>query len=104
MSILPTLILDALVLTAGWLVAQVVFQGYENHVPLAKRIGKFAVLLVLFVAVNVVLGLAAFYALLTLMTGMIVVLHGYWFHHRHGIHWRTDEPRDKYLALIKEVK
>ncbi|MEJ2349984.1 MAG: hypothetical protein P8Y03_09375 [Anaerolineales bacterium] len=26
----------------------------------------------------------------------------YWFHFRHGVHWRTAEPRDRYLQLIGE--
>ena len=30
----------------------------------------------------------------------MAILHGYWFHFRYGIHWRTAEPREQYLRLI----
>lgn len=97
-----TIILDMSIFFAGWLLAQFLFSGYEAHVPLAKRITKFLVLFVIFLAIDYFIGRWAFYGLLLLMTAAIAILHGYWFHHRHGIHWRTAEPRDEYLRLIGE--
>jgi hypothetical protein len=94
--------LDMGILFAGWLLAQVLFNGYEAHVPITKRASKFVVLFVVFFAVRYFIGRVPFYSLLVLMTLGIGILHGYWFHFRHGIHWRTAEPRDRYLALIGE--
>ncbi len=65
-----------------------------------KRIMKLAILLVVLVAVHLMTGRIGFYGLLGILTVGMAVLHGYWFHYRHGIHWRTVEPKDRYLALI----
>lgn len=93
---------DLAVMVLGWAVAQKLFAGYEAHVPWPKRLGKLLVMAGMFAGLRAWGGRRAFYAVLGLMTGAIGLLHGYWFHHRHGIHWRTAEPRDRYLALIKQ--
>lgn len=92
--------LDLGILVGGWLAAQILFHGYEAHVPLAKRTAKLAVLFVVFLAIHLIAGRSIFFAFLLLMTLGIAVLHGYWFHCRHGVHWRTAEPREKYFRLI----
>jgi hypothetical protein len=94
------MIRDLGVMVLGWGVAQRLFHGYEAHVPWPKRLAKLATLVLVFSVVHTLGGRRAFYGLLGLMTGAIGVLHGYWFQHRHGIHWRTAEPRQRYLALI----
>ena len=94
--------LDLGIVFAGWLVAQLLFSGYEAHVPLRKRIAKIAIMLVVFALIHRFAGRAAFYSLLLLMSVGIAILHGYWFHYRNGIHWRKAEPREKYLQLIGE--
>ena len=93
---------DWLFFFAGWVAGQTVFHGYEAHVPPMKRLAKLLVMTLLFAAVRIALGRRFFYGLLGLMTAAMAGLHGYWFHHRHGIHWRTAEPREKYLELIGE--
>ncbi|MDJ0752782.1 MAG: hypothetical protein QNJ45_04635 [Ardenticatenaceae bacterium] len=98
------LIFDIAVFLSGWAIAQLIFSGYEAHVPWLKRLEKVAVIGLVLVPVQVYLGRPYFYGLLGLMTLGIAILHGYWFHYRHGIHWRTAEPRDKYLALISKNK
>ena len=97
-----TIVVDMSIFLLGWLIAQILFSGYEAHVPLGKRIGKFAVLFVIFLAIDYFVGRWLFYGLLLVMTVAIAILHGYWFHYRHGIHWRTAEPRAEYLELIGE--
>lgn len=99
---MPMITLDMLILVAGWLLAQFLFNGFEAHVPLAKRVSKLLVIFVIFLVIDLFVGRWLFYALLLLMTVGIGILHGYWFHRRHGIHWRTAEPREKYLRLIGE--
>ncbi len=97
-----TIVLDMSIFFLGWLIAQLLFNGYEVHVSLTKRIAKFLVLFVIFLAIDFFAGRWVFYGLLLLMTAAIGVLHGYWFHHHHGIHWRTAEPRAEYFQLIGE--
>ena len=91
---------DVAFFTSVWLTAQWIFRGYEAHVPLSKKLAKFALLAFVFFAIHQVAGRAWFYSLLAVMAVGIGLLHGYWFHYRHGIHWRTAEPRNKYLNLI----
>lgn len=96
------MVLDLSIFVAGWVLAQILFKGYEAHVPLAKRAAKLAVLTLVFSPIHYFFGRGFFYGLLALMSVGIGILHGYWFHYRNGIHWRTAEPRDKYLQLIGE--
>jgi hypothetical protein len=95
---------DLLIFVTGWLIAQLLFHGFEAHVPMSKRLSKLLVMGLLFVVIHSTLGRSFFYGLLALMTMGIGILHGYWFHYKHGIHWRTAEPRAKYLQLIGEEK
>jgi hypothetical protein len=95
---------DALVFASGWLIGQLVFSGYEAHVRPRKRMIKFAFLAAVFFAVHQLVGRQWFYGLLIAMAAGIALLHGYWFQHRHGIHWRTAEPRERYLRLIGKPK
>ncbi len=95
--------LDLSIFLLGWFLAQILFYGYEAHVPWSKRISKLIVLFVVFLPIHYFGGRGIFYGLLLLMTAGIAILHGYWFHFKNGIHWRTAEPRDKYLLLIGEA-
>jgi hypothetical protein len=96
--------LDALVFIIIWLAAQTVFHGFETHVPLTKKLTKFIVLAASLSGIYALVGRGAYYGMLALMAVGIGILHGYYFHYRHGIHWRTAEPRDRYLTLIGEMK
>lgn len=96
--------MDMKIFFGGWLLAQVLFKGYEAHVPLPKRLTKLAVLFAIFFPLRYFAGRRLFYSLLLLMSLGIGILHGYWFHFRHGIHWRTAQPREKYLQLIGAEK
>ncbi len=95
---------DAVVFVSGWLVGQWLFRGYEAHVRPSKRLVKLVLLAVVFFAIHQLAGRLWFYGLLMVMAVGTAVLHGYWFHYRHGIHWRTAEPREKYLRLIGKLK
>lgn len=92
--------LDISVLIFGWAIGQFVFNGFEAHVPWRRRIMKFVVIAGILTIFHQVIGRWLFYTALIAMSLGIALLHGYWFHYRHGIHWRTAQPREKYLALI----
>ncbi|HAA53914.1 MAG TPA: hypothetical protein DCE42_04125 [Myxococcales bacterium] len=91
---------DCVMFIGGWCLGQLIFRAYEAHVSLHKRIAKCIILLVLFVCIRWFVGRWGFYSLLGVMTLGIGILHGYWFHYKHGVHWRTAEPRERYLRLI----
>ena len=95
---------DAVIFVSGWLVGQWVFQGYEAHVRHSKRLVKLVLLAAVFFAIHQLAGRGWFYGLLMVMAACMAILHGYWFHYRHGIHWRTAEPREQYLRLIGRLK
>lgn len=91
---------DAVIFVTGWLTGQWLFRGYEAHVGVPKKIVKFVVLGAVFLAIHLLAGRLWFYVTLLVLTGGMAVLHVYWFHFRHGIHWPKAEPRKKYLELI----
>ena len=95
---------DAIIFVSSWLVGQWVFGGYEAHVRPTKRLAKFVLLGVVFFSIHQLAGRQWFYGLLALMAVGMSVLHVYWFQYRHGIHWRTAQPRERYLRLIGKLK
>ncbi|MEM7334232.1 MAG: hypothetical protein AAF490_19255 [Chloroflexota bacterium] len=97
----PTMLLiDLCLLFLGWFVAQIVFNEYEAHVPLSKRVFKFCIILIALSAIHYFGSRIAFFSVIALMSIGIGILHGYWFHYRNGIHWRTAHPKEKYFQLI----
>ena len=56
--------LDMTIFFGGWLVAQILFKGYEAHVPFVNRISKLAVLCLIFLAIYYFGGRWVFYSLL----------------------------------------
>jgi|GEM_PF-1910112 len=99
-----TVYLDIFIFITIWLVAQVIFHGFEAHVSFTKRLTKLVVMTSILIAIYAIIGRVAYYAALIILSAGIAVLHGYYFHYRHGIHWRKAEPRDRYLQLIGEMK
>jgi hypothetical protein len=95
--------IDYIIVIAGWAIANVVFNNFEKHLPLWRRVGKFAILLLILSVIGFLFGRYAFYGAIALLTVGQIVLHGWWFP-RHGINGLSAEPYDKYLALINEVK
>ncbi|MGH8429891.1 MAG: hypothetical protein ACREUF_05770 [Solimonas sp.] len=94
---------DYLVVIAGGLAGNIIFNNFEKHLPLWRRAAKFTVLLAVLALVGAVLGRYAFYAVLVLLTLGQIILHAWWFP-RHGINGLTAEPYDKYLELIGRMK
>lgn len=92
--------LDLALFLGGWGLGQWLFHGYEAHISLPRKLLKLAFLSILLLGIRQGLGREFFYGLLGLLSLGIAGLHGFWFHWRHGIHWRKAEPRDRYLRLI----
>jgi len=95
---------NAVVFVSGWLLGLRIIRGYDAHLHPGKRLMKCALLAAVFFAIHQLAGRQWVYGLLMVMAASIALLHGYWFHYRHGIHWRTAEPREEYLRLIGKLK
>lgn len=93
--------IDTTIFVGCWLIAQRVFRGYEADVHLGKRLTKFFLLGLVSLLVHQLAGRLWFYVLLFLAACAIAFLHGYWFHYRHGTHWRTAEPRDRFDSSVR---
>jgi hypothetical protein len=95
--------IDYVVVVAGGIVANIVFNNFEKHLPVWRRVLKFAVLVTALALIGAALGRIAFYASLAILMVGQIVLHAWWFP-RHGINGLTAEPYDEYLALIRRMK
>lgn len=95
--------IDLLVVVVGWLVGNMLFHRFEEHLHWSRRAAKFAITVAVFALVGWMGGPWLFYGLLALMTVGQVYLHAVYFP-RHGVNGFTAEPHDRYLALIAKMK
>ncbi|MGH8430144.1 MAG: hypothetical protein ACREUF_07045 [Solimonas sp.] len=95
--------IDHMMVLAGGLIANIVFNNFEKHLPVWRRCAKFAVLVSALAVIGALFGRLVFYVALAALTLGQVVLHAWWFP-RHGINGLTAEPYDRYLALIARMK
>ncbi len=93
------LLIDLVIVVAGWLAGNVVFRAFERHVSVRKRIAKLAVILAVLYGVGMIGGRGAIYGMLLLMVAGMTALHAWWFP-KHGVNGLTAEPYDRYLRLI----
>lgn len=81
----------------------VVFNNFEKHVLLQRRLAKLFILIGILAIIGLLFGKFAFWGVISLMTIGQVYLHGVYFP-KHGINGLTAEPHDKYLEVINKVK
>ena len=79
-------------------VGGIFFGHFEARTPRWRRVLKLFVIGVVAVTVSATLGRSWFFALLGLMAGFVVLIHGWWLP-RHGINGWAAEPRERYYAL-----
>ncbi|MBV9879332.1 MAG: hypothetical protein JO180_02500 [Gemmatirosa sp.] len=75
------------------------FGRFEEHRSRWRRAAKIVVCVALFVGVSTALGRVWMYALLTLASIGVVVVHGWWLP-KHGVNGWTAEPRERYYQLL----
>ena len=80
-----------------------VFNNFEKHLPIQRRVTKLFVVVGVLAIIGILLGRFAFWGLITLMTVGQIYLHG-WYFPKHGINGLTAEPYDKYLETIERMK
>lgn len=92
-----------IVLTMASLAYFVVFNKFEKHVPMQRRIIKLVILVGVLAIIGILFGRFAFWGVIALMTIGQVYLHGVYFP-KHGVNGLTAEPYDKYLETIARMK
>ncbi len=92
-----------IVLTIASLAYFVVFNKFEKHVPMQRRIVKLLIVVGVLSIVGILFSRYAFWGMIGLMTIGQVYLHGVYFP-KHGINGLTAEPYVKYLELTERMK
>lgn len=92
-----------IVFTIASLAYFVVFNKFEKHVPMQKRVIKLLIVVGVLSVIGVLFSRYAFWGMIGLMTVGQVYLHGVYFP-KHGINGLTAEPYDKYLELTERMK
>ena len=94
---------DVATFSTLWVVLVLVFGHFEQHKPAWRRFTKFAVLLVLLLALVETAGRLVAYGLLGLLLAAGASLH-FAVLSRRGINGWTGEPRDRFEALLREIE
>ena len=92
-----------IVLTIASLAYFVVFNNFEKHLPIARRVIKLFVVVSILAVIGILFSRYVFWGMIALMTIGQVYLHG-WYFPKHGINGLTAEPHDKYLEVIAKMK
>ncbi|MCC7118782.1 MAG: hypothetical protein IT310_09675 [Anaerolineales bacterium] len=92
-----------IVFTIASLAYFVVFNKFEKHVPLQRRIVKLFIVVGVLSIIGILFSRYAFWGMIALMTLRQVYLHGVYFP-KHGVNGLTAEPYDKYLELTERMK
>ena len=92
-----------IVLAIASLAYFVVFNNFEKHLPVKRRVIKLFVVVVILAVIGIVFSRYAFWGVISLMTIGQVYLHS-WYFPKHGINGLTAEPHDKYLEVIAKMK
>jgi uncharacterized membrane protein len=92
-----------IVFTIASLAYFIVFNKFEKHVPMKRRITKLVIVVGILAVIGILFGRYAYWGMIALMTCGQIALHG-WYFPKHGVNGLTAEPYDKYLELIKEMK
>ncbi len=93
----------AVVFTVASLAYFVVFNKFEKHVPLKRRVAKLFILVGVLTGIGILFGRYGFWGLIGLMTIGQIYVHG-WYFPKHGVNGWTAEPYDRYLELTEEMK
>ena len=96
-------LLDIGIIFIGIIIGNTVFNNFEKHLSLLRRIVKGLIMLLILTVIGILMGRVVFYGLIGIMTIGQIILHA-WYFPKHGINGLTAEPNDKYLDLIKKMK
>ena len=81
----------------------VVFNNFERHVLLRRRLAKLVILVGVLAMIGLLFGRIVFWGIISLMAIGQIYIHGVYFP-KHGINGLTAEPHDRYLEVINKMK
>jgi hypothetical protein len=96
-----TLWFDVAVVMSIFAVGNVLFGRFEEHRPRWKRLLKQPLLLAIVLVLSATVGRVWAYTALAIPLVLAAYVHAVWLP-RHGVSGWTAEPRDRYLALMRE--
>jgi hypothetical protein len=94
---------DVALVATGFALGNIFFGRFEEHRPRLRRAIKLAVVLAITVTLSQTVGRVWAYVWMIPIVFLAVWVHAVWLP-RNGINGWTAEPRDKYLALVKDAK
>jgi uncharacterized membrane protein len=92
-----------IVLTIASIAYFIVFNNFEKHLPIRKRIMKLLIVVGTLAVIGILFSRFAFWGVIALMTVGQIYLHAVYFP-KHGISGLTAEPYEKYLETIERMK
>jgi len=101
---MPISYIDILIVfTVASIAYFLVFNNFEKHSPLKKRISKLFVVVGVLAVIGILFGRYVYWGFIALMTLGQIYLHG-WYFPKQGINGLTAEPYEKYLEVIEQMK
>lgn len=93
-----TLWFEVAIITSIFSLGHIFFGHFEVYTPKWKKVLKIIVFTVLACTLSTLLGRAWFFVMLGVLSGFVIVIHGWWLP-KNGINGLTAEPKEKYYAL-----
>lgn len=97
------LIIDYIIIPAGWILGNIIFNNFEKHLPWHRRLVKLVLTTGILYIVGYFFGRVVLYSVLASMAVGMVILHAWWFP-KNGVNGLTAEPYFRYLMLINRMK
>ena len=102
-DILGMIIIDYIIVPAGWILGNIIFNNFEKHLPWHKRFIKLFLTTGILYVIGYFFGRVPLYSMLSLMVIGMIVLHAWWFP-KNGINGLTAEPYFRYLRFVNRMK
>lgn len=97
------LLIDYIIVPAGWIIGNIIFNNFEKHLPWYRRFIKLVITTSVLYAIGYFFGRIALYSVLAAMAIGMIILHAWWFP-KNGVNGITAEPYFRYLNLINKMK
>jgi hypothetical protein len=79
----------------------IVFGHFEERTPVARRVGKYLLTLIIVITISFYLGRTIAMVFLAVFIIPLVYIHGYYLPRKKGINGLTGEPKSKYYEFRK---
>lgn len=92
---------EVAVVSMIYALGNIIFGHFEERTPVARRVGKYILTLIIVVAISFYLGRAIAMAFLAVFIIPLVYIHAYYLPCKKGINGLTGEPKSKYYEFRK---